>query len=148
MICQRCLRQAFNARSFPSLRRTLASTAGPTTASPRPDDHPAATSTSAPQPFSTPLSPSADEASLDAGSKPKSKSNVPKSKVAAGTTLKGLNYFKGKEDPLALPDEDYPEWLWRCLDSTKKGSGGDAAVGDEFCKLFPPYGYSFLIIVC
>lgn len=48
--------------------------------------------------------------------------------------MKGLNYFKGKEDPVALPDEEYPEWLWRCLDSTNKAGEDGSAVGDEFSK--------------
>jgi len=47
--------------------------------------------------------------------------------------LKGINYIKGKDDPLALPEEDYPEWLWRCLDADKKGKDGDEIEGDEFC---------------
>lgn len=50
--------------------------------------------------------------------------------------MKGLNYFKGRDDPVALPEEEYPEWLWRCLDvKAKEGEGGDAGLGDEFCML-------------
>ena len=52
-----------------------------------------------------------------------------------GTVLVGLNYTKGKTDPVAMRDEDYPEWLWRCLDVMKKAdSDADADAGDEFCK--------------
>jgi Mitochondrial ribosomal protein L37 len=47
--------------------------------------------------------------------------------------LKGLNYLKGRDDPVALEDEEYPEWLWRCLDVKKKGSDEEGAVGDLFC---------------
>ncbi|KAB5536357.1 mitochondrial ribosomal protein L37-domain-containing protein [Coniochaeta sp. 2T2.1] len=53
----------------------------------------------------------------------------------AGTPLNGLNFIKGKTDPVALADEEYPEWLWNCLDVQKKAS--DAAeddAGDEFSK--------------
>jgi large subunit ribosomal protein L54 len=58
---------------------------------------------------------------------------------AAGTPLNGLNFIKGKTDPVALADEEYPEWLWDCLEVQKKDS--DAAeddAGDEFCESFPP----------
>jgi large subunit ribosomal protein L54 len=45
-----------------------------------------------------------------------------------------LNYIKGREDPLALPEEDYPDWLWKILDTGKKGSEkGNEEIGDEFC---------------
>lgn len=47
--------------------------------------------------------------------------------------MKGLNYIKGKDDPIALEESEYPAWLWRCLDvkvkEEKEGAGG----GDEFC---------------
>ena len=53
----------------------------------------------------------------------------------AGTPLNGLNYIKGKTDPVALADEEYPEWLWNCLEVQKKASdAADDDAGDEFCK--------------
>ncbi|KAM7223475.1 Mitochondrial ribosomal protein L37 domain containing protein [Rhypophila decipiens] len=59
----------------------------------------------------------------------------PVSSCPAGTVLTGLNYFKGKTDPVALPDEEYPEWLWKCLEVKKtEGESGDAEAGDEFSK--------------
>jgi large subunit ribosomal protein L54 len=61
--------------------------------------------------------------------------NPGRSICVAGTPLNGLNYIKGKTDPVALADEDYPEWLWDCLEVQKKDS--DAAeddAGDEFCE--------------
>jgi large subunit ribosomal protein L54 len=59
------------------------------------------------------------------------------SSCPAGTTLQGLNYFKGKTDPVALPDEEYPAWLWTCLEVQKKASAEDETdVGDEFCMWF------------
>lgn len=41
---------------------------------------------------------------------------VVKSSVPAGTVLKGCNVRKNGEDPVALPDDQYPEWLWDLLD--------------------------------
>ena len=40
----------------------------------------------------------------------------PASFLQSGTTMKGLNVFAGKQDPVALKDEEYPEWLWGLLD--------------------------------
>jgi large subunit ribosomal protein L54 len=80
--------------------------------------------------MSTPLSPPPN-----ASSKSKLKAaTLPVSISPAGTPLKGLNFLKGREDPLALPEEDYPEWLWKILESGKKRSEeGKEEVGDEFC---------------
>lgn len=51
-----------------------------------------------------------------------------------GTVLNGLSYTKGRNDPVALKDEEYPEWLWSCLDVMKKtADGADEDAGDEFC---------------
>ena len=51
--------------------------------------------------------------------------------------LAGLNYIKGKSDPVALADEAYPEWLWNCLEVQKKAdSTADADAGDVFCTFF------------
>lgn len=60
------------------------------------------------------------------------------SSCAAGTPLNGLNYFKGKTDPKALTDEQYPAWLWRCLDRPEKaGEGEDREnAAAEFCTFF------------
>jgi hypothetical protein len=46
------------------------------------------------------------------------------SSVPAGTVLKGLNFYKDKQDPVALADEEYPAWLWRVLDKTSGEVGG------------------------
>jgi large subunit ribosomal protein L54 len=53
--------------------------------------------------------------------------------------LKGLNYLKGRDDPTALAEEEYPEWLWKCLDVDKKGKTGDELEGDEFCMFMPQW---------
>ncbi len=39
-----------------------------------------------------------------------------------GTVLNGLNYFKGQEDPVAKADDEYPTWLWRCLETDRKSA--------------------------
>ena len=51
--------------------------------------------------------------------------------------MKGLNYLKGRDDPTALAEEEYPEWLWKCLEVDKKGKAGDELEGDEFCMSMP-----------
>lgn len=40
--------------------------------------------------------------------------------------LKGLNFYKDKQDPVAMADDEYPAWLWGVLD---KGKGGVEAKG-------------------
>lgn len=60
-----------------------------------------------------------------------------RSSVAAGTPLKGLNFLKDRQDPVALPDEEYPEWLWSILERQEK-KGESAAAGDLFCKITLP----------
>lgn len=51
--------------------------------------------------------------------------------------MTGLNYLKNGQDPVAMKDEEYPEWLWSCLDVVKSNKDdADADAGDEFCKSF------------
>ncbi len=58
------------------------------------------------------------------------------SSCPAGTVLNGLSYFKGKTVPVARADDEYPAWLWKCLEITvKKEETADADGGDEFCAL-------------
>ena len=53
--------------------------------------------------------------------------------------MAGLNYIKGGNDPVALADEEYPDWLWTCLDTNRDLSEGSSMeVGDEYCKLSLP----------
>ncbi|DAA77746.1 TPA_exp: Uncharacterized protein A8136_6292 [Trichophyton benhamiae CBS 112371] len=70
----------------------------------------------------TPAAPAADAAS-PASPKTATKA-APKivSSVPAGTKLAGLNYEKNKQDPIALEDHEYPDWLWTLLDKTAKKS--------------------------
>jgi large subunit ribosomal protein L54 len=139
MICTRCLRRASSLRPQSAIARAFTSTRpslSPTTSNPPPS-----TSTGLAQPFTNPLTPSPNEVSLRP--KPKSSLVFPISSCKAGTRLKGLNFFKGREDPVALEDEEYPEWLWRCLDVKKKGSEEEGNAGDLFCMFFvhflPPF---------
>lgn len=120
MICSRCLHRAsaLPLRIQHTFLRSLTNSA--TTASP-------ATPPTSPGPtISTPLPP-----------KPKAKAALPVSAAPAGTILKGLNYLKGRDDPTALAEEEYPEWLWKCLEVDKKGKAGDELEGDEFCMSMP-----------
>jgi large subunit ribosomal protein L54 len=148
MICTRCLRTAINRPTALPFRRALTtttpllSTASPRTGNPDSSSShtpPAATSTGAAQPFSTPLTASPSAASLQAPSNADKAAPTVKSSVAAGTTLKGLNFVKGKNDPVALEDGEYPAWLWGIL---KKGKGGEGVAdagsveGDLFCMFF------------
>ncbi|KAJ8061964.1 hypothetical protein OCU04_009747 [Sclerotinia nivalis] len=137
MICSRCLsRRPFShlstqSRTFTSTPLLLSTPPTSTPSSPRTVSPPTATSTGAAQPFSTPLSPS--PAALGISSHKKT-APIPTSSIPAGTILKGLNYLKGRDDPVALKEEEYPEWLWRCLDEKKMVEGTGDAGGDEFSK--------------
>jgi large subunit ribosomal protein L54 len=103
---------------------------------------PAATSTSAAQPFSEKLTPAPSSNLKGQATDAAKKKVVPlvKSSIAAGTPLKGLNFEKNKTDPVALPDEEYPEWLWTILSRQEKSSDG-VGMGDLFCA-YNPYIYS------
>ncbi|KAK8138471.1 hypothetical protein PG984_001851 [Apiospora sp. TS-2023a] len=144
MICRRCLQRASTGLS----RRVVVSSSSSAAAAasrqsstpffnlralstslPRLNAAPSAdqsTTTETPT-FSTPLAdspPSPEEAAVGT-----------LSACPAGTVLTGLNYFKNQTDPVALTDEKYPEWLWRCLDVQKKASDATADdAADEFSK--------------
>jgi large subunit ribosomal protein L54 len=87
------------------------------------------------------------------GEQPKAAA-IPKSSCPEGTVLTGLNFLKSGQDPVALKDEDYPAWLWDCLDVMKKSSDGAADdAGDEFCTepipfLFfkNPSAYTYVVL--
>jgi hypothetical protein len=68
-----------------------------------------------------------------------------KSSIAAGTPLKGLNFEKNKTDPVALPDDEYPEWLWTILQRQEKDAEG-AGAGDLFCTFLYFYHYISLFL--
>ncbi|CZT07202.1 related to mitochondrial ribosomal protein L37p [Rhynchosporium agropyri] len=132
MICTRCIRASLRLPSKPSSirlvshSRALLLEATPPTSSPAVQSQP-----SLAQPFSTPLtSPSDKPAPVPtSASKPTIVSSC-----TAGTPLRGLNYMKGRDDPVALAEDEYPEWLWRFLDKkVEEGEGGEGT-GDEFSK--------------
>ncbi|KAI5796431.1 mitochondrial ribosomal protein L37-domain-containing protein [Geopyxis carbonaria] len=90
-----------------------------------PDGPSSATSTSAAQPFSAPLTPG--PVVPDA--------TVVRSSLPGGTRLANINYFKNKNDPVALDDHEYPAWLWTVLDTGKAAGGAaDEEVGDIYSK--------------
>ena len=138
MICHRCLYRIRTSRT--SYGRLFSTTSPSSTdarvrSSPRGppsgshEGPPAATSTSAAQPFSTPLTSAPGPVRVDRLEKVRAKSSV-----SAGTPLRGLGYFKGRDPPVAMEDHEYPEWLWALLDkgndsSSKEGSQGD---GDAY----------------
>ncbi|KAF2210831.1 hypothetical protein CERZMDRAFT_44371 [Cercospora zeae-maydis SCOH1-5] len=148
MICRQCMRwlagrrtQSASRRDFGSnaVLRAQAVSAKETTASHgRPNDKPAATSTSAAQPFSTPLTPSPSSERVDLLIETKQSKQAAKvvSSVPAGTVLKGLNFMKNKKDPVALEDHEYPAWLWTALHDSRDTAGGQPkdADGDLFSK--------------
>ncbi|GJN93063.1 hypothetical protein Rhopal_006108-T1 [Rhodotorula paludigena] len=47
----------------------------------------------------------------------------PTSSCPPGTVLKNLNYLKDGADPVALPEADYPPWLWTLLEPATKEHG-------------------------
>ena len=61
------------------------------------------------------------------------------SSVAAGTVLKGLNFMKNQQDPIAMEDSEYPSWLWQVLNEKgdKEGMGVGGDEGDLFCTFTP-----------
>ncbi|KAF5531244.1 mitochondrial ribosomal L37p [Fusarium mexicanum] len=110
MFCTRCLRATSLRRSQPILRQ-FSTTTNFRSAEPQ---------------LSTPVT-APGEAQKD----------VPaaRSSCAPGTVLNGLNYTKGGQDPVAKNDDEYPEWLWSCLEVLKKSAdSADADAGDEFSK--------------
>jgi large subunit ribosomal protein L54 len=54
------------------------------------------------------------------------------SSVPAGTPLKGLNIYKGKDDPVAMEDTEYPDWLWGVLGEIKGVGTGYGATSCRF----------------
>ncbi|KAF2459959.1 mitochondrial ribosomal protein L37-domain-containing protein [Lineolata rhizophorae] len=150
MICQRCLLGAsrrsqprISVRAFAStpqlastlINRNVAETAAPRTGDASSRQPPVATSTAAAQPFSTPLTPSPAAEGVLAKKPVKKSSTIVMSSVAAGVPLRGLNFEKGKLDPLAMEDSEYPDWLWTLLDKKKKAKGVfEGAEADLYSK--------------
>jgi hypothetical protein len=68
------------------------------------------------------------------------------SSVPAGTPLKGLNFIKGKNDPVAMEDSEYPEWLWRILED-KKAEDEKGTDADIYCKRSEPLDEEMLELI-
>ena len=49
-----------------------------------------------------------------------------KSICEAGTVMKGLNIMKSGTDPVALPEEEYPPFLWTLLETDNIGDRKEA----------------------
>lgn len=123
MICRQCLRRATTAVARqPFLARPLSTFPALRSAA-----EPAAATLSTPTTAAGEAAPATDSAATA----------EPKSSCPAGTVLTGLNFIKGKQDPVALADEEYPEWLWQCLEFPEKATNADDAAAAEFCKLRP-----------
>lgn len=41
------------------------------------------------------------------------------SSLQAGAKMDGLSVFKDVPDPVALPEDQYPKWLWTLLDKPR-----------------------------
>ena len=145
MICRRCLLRLSTRRNAPtSTSRNISNSAkssaqaitSDTVSEYAPHSHgaPAATSTSAAQPFSAGTIPGIEPEAIRTHAK---KERV-KSSVPAGTVLKGLSFLKGAQDPVALEDEAYPEWLWSALERKSGGDEGEDKEGDLFGKSLIP----------
>ncbi|KAI0164747.1 mitochondrial ribosomal protein L37-domain-containing protein [Xylariaceae sp. FL1272] len=119
MICRRCLQRASSLRP-------------PLTTTPRSFTLPIRRTISSTTPVQEPA---AAASSTTTSTTPPAAESTPISSCPEGTILKGLNYFKNKVDPVALADDAYPPWLWKCLDVQKKvDDEGEADAGDEFSK--------------
>ncbi|KAJ7695445.1 mitochondrial ribosomal protein L37-domain-containing protein [Mycena rosella] len=53
------------------------------------------------------------------------------SSCAPDTVIAGANYLKGQPPVLALPDEAYPEWLWRVLEKREWPDDGPGGRGER-----------------
>ncbi|RXK36306.1 hypothetical protein M231_06442 [Tremella mesenterica] len=71
--------------------------------------------------FSTSPHASSSSATTSPTAKPKSPKR-PVSSCKAGTKLTGLAVLKDQPDPVALPDDQYPDWLWTVLDKDESRS--------------------------
>jgi len=50
---------------------------------------------------------------------------------APNTVLVGLNYLKDQSPVLALPDEEYPPWLWKLLDKSELPDDGPGGLAEK-----------------
>ncbi|KAJ3174778.1 39S ribosomal protein L37, mitochondrial [Geranomyces variabilis] len=96
---------------LPSARRSALASARRTTALPvviRPFSSACALRTQQAQ------APASSQAQPPANVGPSTPSSVPE-----GTVLKGINILKDGKDPVAMADNQYPDWLWTLLEPKK-----------------------------
>ncbi|KAI0332545.1 hypothetical protein GY45DRAFT_1298695 [Cubamyces sp. BRFM 1775] len=77
---------------------------------------------------SAPAAAAAKTDSTSASTKP-AEPVLPKSSCPENTVLVGVNYLKGQQEVLAMPDDAYPPWLWTLLEPKQipdDGPGGKA----------------------
>lgn len=142
MICRTCLRRAAGLSQRPQALRTFTTSIAFRNAAPA--AAPPGASQQIPD-LSTPLTKPGGDDDASSSSATATESKAALSSCPAGTILTGLNYLKGKADPVAAADEEYPDWLWRCLEVQTKTEEADETAGDEFCKLHsPPFLHSSL----
>lgn len=130
MLCRRCTNRIISSL-YPNRALTT------TTFRLRPENPPAATSTSAAQPFSTPLTPSPSNTPNISKESAAKDAKASRSSVPAGAPLRGLSYIKGADAVLAREDSSYPPWLWTLLDPSSKdalSSASGESEGDAFAK--------------
>ncbi|ESZ91756.1 60S ribosomal protein l37, mitochondrial precursor (yml37)-like protein [Sclerotinia borealis F-4128] len=134
MICSRCIKRSIFSR-LQSQSRAFTSTPFLSTPPPTLPSTPSTPSPSSPLTTNPPTTTTTATATSSKPSQPAPKAApLPTSSTPAGTILKGLNFFKAKDEPVAMREDEYPEWLWHCLDVKKVVDGDDAEGGDEFSK--------------
>ena len=57
--------------------------------------------------------------------------SAPLSSCPANTLLSGLNYLKGQPPVVALPDEEYPPWLWTLLQPAVDTDSGPGSLAEK-----------------
>ncbi|KAK1999161.1 hypothetical protein LX36DRAFT_655771 [Colletotrichum falcatum] len=131
MICRTCLRRASALPRLPAPRTAAAALAiRPFSLSAPSRNAAAAAADSGTKTKATDAPPNLSNLKNDAPPPPEPISSCP-----AGTVLNGLNYFKARTDPVALRDEEYPEWLWTVLESKKESvENTDDLAAEMFSK--------------
>ncbi|KAJ7237315.1 mitochondrial ribosomal protein L37-domain-containing protein, partial [Mycena haematopus] len=56
---------------------------------------------------------------------------IPQSSCRPDTVLTGVNYLKDQPPVLALPDEEYPSWLWTVLEERVWPDDGPGGRGER-----------------
>lgn len=58
---------------------------------------------------------------------------IPRVEVPVGSPIKNIVVHAGRPDPIALPDDQYPEWMWQIVrvDSAADDASNEAAKLDK-----------------